>query len=361
MAIYTTPDDSPWGAGVPVTTQSMIKAFRHCPREVLYKFVHRLQPKQLSTPLTRGKWIHALLEVHDKGGDWKLEHKRWSGRFAKLFDEEKDKLGDLPNEIMAIMQGYFWHYGDPVWAEHTDWEVQEVEMTVEAMMPNGHLFRGRVDQLVRNSFGLWVVDHKTHKTLPDWSQRMFDEQSPMYIWACREMGIPVRGFIWNYLRTKAPSEPQVLLNGSRFRAGLGDTTYPVYARAVKAAQAEHPEVFLANAEDRQKVRDTLAQLKADRWQPDAIPTSPFYRRDVLEKTDEVIERVLAGFMRTSDTMHSYDWNEPVERNVLACKGFMCSYQSLSMADLVTGDSSAIARREYQVGDPLSYYEEENTQ
>src|SRR5690242_9726413 len=108
MALYeTTEEDTEWGPGIPVTTQSMMKTFRRCPREVLYKYVERLQPKVVSKPLTRGKWVHALLEAHYKGMDWKEEHRRWCSRFNKLFDEEKDHLGDLPNEIKRLMDSYF--------------------------------------------------------------------------------------------------------------------------------------------------------------------------------------------------------------------------------------------------------------
>lgn len=360
MPLYETDADSKWGPGIPVTTQSMVKAFRRCPRETMYKYVDRLQPKILSKPLTRGKWIHALLEAHYQGLDWEREHKRWCGRFAKLFDEEKDALGDLPTEIHRLMKSYFWHYGNPEYADKADWEVVETEFTLEAMMPNGHLFRGRVDLLVRNALGLWIVDHKSHKRLPLWDHRMFDEQSPLYIWAAREMGYDVRGFIWNYLCTAPISVPRVVIKGDRFYSKMGDSDYPTFVRAVKAAKAKYGDVFLEDPQEKLKVAAELTRLKEQRWVPDAMQTSPHFRRDVIEKSDELLERVLATTMRTSDAMHSYDFSQPdaVERNVEACKGWMCSYRDLSMADLLNGESEMIKRTNYQHGDPLAYYEEE---
>jgi hypothetical protein len=324
----------------------------------MYKYVERLKPKVESQPLTRGKWMHALLEAHYSGADWEAEHKKWSSQFRKLFDEEKEQLGDLPTECRRLMEAYLWHYGDPAHSAY-DWKVHEVELTLEAEMPNGHLFRGRIDLLVEDDFGLWIVDHKNHKRLPDWDTRMLDEQSPMYIWAAHQNDIPVRGFIWNYLKTTGLDNPAVLKDGSRFYKRVGDCDYPTYARAVKKALEDFPGVFLADRGDKTAVRVELARLKAQRWSPGAMQTSPFFRRDLIEKSDDMIARVMAAAVRTSDRMHSYDFSDPdcVERNVGACKGFMCSYPQLSMMDLVKGDSEMIKSRLYRKGgDPLDYYD-----
>lgn len=344
-----------------IISQSMVKAFRMCPREFYYKQILELQPKVYSTPLTRGKWIHALLETyygvraetgsHEEGARQAYGiHKKWVHNFSKLFDEEKEKLGDLPREIEWLWKSYLWH-----WQHDESWTVHEVERTIEAELPNGMLFRGRVDMVVEDDFGLWIVDHKTHKRMPDWKFRLLDEQSPLYIWAARQNGIPVQGFIWNYLLTAGASTPRVTKDGSRFYAKLGDTTYPVYATAVKQAQQEHGETFLEAPEERAKVRDMLRTLKNEQGQDSA-----FFRRDRLEKGDDLINRVLHTTMKTAEAIEAYDWSDPdlVERNVNSCKGFMCSYSDLSQVDLINGgvDELTIKQR-YNPVDPFAYYEE----
>lgn len=342
----------------PVSSQSMIKSFRQCPREAYYKYALRLSPKVSSLPLERGKWVHSLLEAFYLGEDWKKVHKKYTKKFNDLFDEEKEKLGDLPREIEKLMESYFWFYGDPKFKGY-NWVVHEVEFKVEAMMPNGHMFRGVVDMIIEDEYGIWLVDHKTHGRLPDWNYRMMDDQSGMYIWAAREMGIPVRGFIWNYISTTGFPKYKVLKNGSAFyKASIGaESCYPVFVKAVKAAKAENPDVFLAKPEDKEVVLAQAAILKQQRWQgPDSPGNSPYFRRDIIEKTDDLIERTLKPFMRTSETMHAYDFSDPdaVERNVNSCKGPFCSFKSLTMADMVSGNSDMIARREYKQGDPLAY-------
>ena len=355
MALYETED------GQPVTTQSMVKAFRGCPREAYYKYALRLQPKQTSLPLKRGTWMHSLLEEKYKGRDWRKVHKQLTAKFSNLFDEEKEKLGDLPRECQSLMESYEWFYGDPEYEDY-EWNVLEVERKIEANMPNGHLFRGVVDLIVEDEFGIWLVDHKTHGKLPEWDYRLLDEQSTLYVWAAREAGIPVQGFIWNYISTSPlPEYNQVLKDESKFysKSFNADTTYPAFVKGIRKAQALYPETFLKNADDKVAYRSRLAVLKDQRWKgPHQMSNSSFFRRDVLEKSDDLIERVLKSVVRTSDTMHSYDFSDPdcVERDVNMCKGFMCNFKDLSMSDLVNGDSSILQKRNYTQGDPLAYQE-----
>lgn len=356
MALYTTDADSPWGPNRPVTTHSMIKTFRGCPREAYYKYALRLQPKHLSKPLTRGKWIHDLLDVHYKGGDWRAQHKRWTLKFSKLFDEEKEALGDLPREIQQLMESYFWHY------KKDEWEVLDTELLVEAELPNGHIFRGKVDILIRNQYGeVWAGDHKSHRRLPDWDFRLLDEQSTLYGWALGEMGRPVKGFFWNYMVTEAISSPKLVKDGSRFYAKLGNTDYPTLVKAIRRARETVDPDWPSGDEERSRLRALLASLKGQQFDPmNPLQSSPFFRRDYLVKTPDLVERVLAGVVRTSDRMHSYDFSDPdsVERSIGTCKSFMCHYKALNLADLMSGDSSMVARRDFQKGDPLAYYEEE---
>lgn len=358
MPLYVTDDDHPLGGGVPVTTHSMLKTFRGCHREAMYKYHMRLQPKRLSKPLTRGKWLHDLLEVHYKGGDWRQQHKRWVNKFRNLFDEEKEDLGsELPTEIAQLMESYFWHY------EADEWEVLDTELLVEAMLPNGHLFRGKVDILIQNQYGeVWAGDHKSHKRLPDWDFRMLDEQSTLYSWALGEMGKPVSGFFWNYISTAGMTMPKVTQDGKRFYKSQTNFDYLVFRQALAEARQTYGPGWPTDKEERARLRALAASLKAQRYDPaNPIQTSPHFRRDYLVKTNALIERVLAGVVRTSDDMHSYDFSDEmsVERNVNTCKSFLCHYKSLNIADLVNGDSSMTQKREYTHEDPLAYYNGES--
>lgn len=361
-ALYATDD------GTPITTQSMIKTFRNCPREAFYKYHLRLKPKTRSVPLTRGKWIHAILEHYYRALEEEAghpaaldaayrEHKAWCSRYGKLFDEEKEELGDLPREIWALIQSYFWYY------KASEWKIHNTELTLEAKLPNGHLFRGRVDLIIEDQFGIWIVDHKSHKKLPDWQFRMLDEQSPLYVWAANEMGIPARGFIWNYLCTTAPSTPRVVLAGDRFYKKCGETDYPTLLAACRDAGFVRGGKWTdkVSEDERERLTGELRRLKAIRWSSDMSPASPFFRRDILERSEEQVERVVQAVTVTSEKMHNYDFSQPdlVERNTMACKGWLCNYKSLNIADFMAGGvDQATVQREYSEHDPMEYYDGE---
>src|SRR5699024_5640779 len=93
---------------------------------------------------------------------------------------------------------------------------------------------------------------------------------------------------------EAISTPKVLKSGKSFYAkdfSSVNTDYPTFARAVKQAMKDYPDTFLKDADEKQRVKDRLAQLKAMRWSPDNPNGSPYFRRDVIEKTEGQIQRV----------------------------------------------------------------------
>lgn len=346
--LYFDPDAN-GGEGARISTHSMLKTFRRCPKQAEFKYVHRLKPKKRASPLKRGTWMHALLEAFHSGQDWKDVHRRYSTEFNKLFDEEKDYYGDMPGEILRIMQAYIWHYKDD------PWEIIDAEFQLEATLPDGTVYRGKIDMLIRNQFGLWLVDHKTHRTLPDHSFRLLDAQSALYLWAAQQNGIPVLGFIWNYIRWKAPSTPKLLKDGTRISDSACDTDYPTFVRALKKYKEENPQFKI-----RPKDREYAEYLKSQRYEWGAMQRSEMFRRDVLEKSPEMIERVVKGNHTTSLRMHSYDFSDPdrVERVVEGSCRFMCSYQDLCTAELMGGNTRPLMKSNYIVGDPNSYYQDE---
>lgn len=330
-----------------VVTHSMIKAFRRCPRQTLYKQVERLKPRVLTKPLKRGTWMHSLLEEHHAGRDWQKMHRALSTKYDEMFDEEKAEYGDLPTECNQLMESYIWHYAnDP-------WKVLETEFTLEAEFPDGTLYRGKIDALVENQFGLWIVDHKTHGQFPDRAFRILDAQSALYIWAAKKMGMDIQGFQWNYLKTKAPSKPTLLKDGSRLSKRMGDTDYLTYTREIQKLKRERgyritrADVEFAN------------RLKAQRYVPGEPQLSEFFRRDILEKDDDMLKRVASEAYHTAKRMAKYPFHQRdiVERNTddRGCR-YMCSYTDLCTVELVGGNTRPLMKN-YKVGDPQDYYQD----
>lgn len=342
--------------GKVITTHSMLKTMNRCPKQTQYKYAERLKARFKTArdkPLDRGTWLHKLLEVHYAGGNWKSAHRQLSTKFGELFDEEREELGDLPKECADLMRSYLWHYGADPEDPHHGWTIHDTELTLECEWPDGSgIYRCRLDFLAEDEFGLFVGDHKSHKVLPHLSFRLLDMASALYIWCCWQNDIPVYGFLWNYIRTKAPSKPQLAYQGtSRERLSTRDidTDYPTFVRALK-------EYGL----DWREHRDKLKYLKNQRWSQGAIQTSPFFRRDMLEKDQAMVERVVKAAMRTRDRMHGYDWTDPdaVERVVDRSCEWMCGYAGLCTVELFGGNADNIRRQQFKVGDPLDYYHDE---
>ena len=334
--------------GKQISTNSMLKSFRRCPKQAQFKYAMRLKPRMLGQPLKRGTWIHKLLEVYHNGDDWESEHLKLCRKFDELLDEEKEYYGDMPREILTIMRSYIWHYANDTWIIHA------TEVTIETEFPDGTIFRGKVDAIAENRFGLWLVDHKSHKVLPDFDNRLLDTQSALYTWAALRSKIPVQGFIWNYLRWKPASVPVLIKDGSRLSKVNSDTDYPTYVKAIKDYKKQSPNFRITK-----EYLDKAARLKSYQYVPNEAQLSSFFRRDVLERPTEVLKRVALENYRTSKRMHEYDFSTPgVERTVdRSCK-FSCGYMDVCTTDLMGGNVQRMIKQNYTIGNPLDYYFEE---
>jgi hypothetical protein len=347
--------------GKRITTHSMLKSFLSCPKSAQYKYAERLKSRRLTAreqPLQRGTWVHELLQAHYEGKSWQQRHAELTDKFNSLMDEEKEALGDLPSEAARLMRSYLWHYGANKDDPKHGWNVLGAEMTFDAVWPDSEdgndIYRCRVDLLVEDEYGLLIVDHKTHKTIPSGTFRLLDAASPLYVWAARESGYDVRGFLWNYIRVKAPTTPELVYVGKpsqRLSTKAIDTDWPTYARAIKQYELDHTA---------EPYRTRLRQLKAQRWMPGMPQASPFFRRDVLEKDDDMIARVVATAMKTRDRMHAdYTDFDTVER-VSGRHCDWCSYRPLCETELLgnTMGASLIRRKQFRTGDPLDYYKDQ---
>jgi len=344
--------------GKRVTTHSMLKAYLQCPKLGQYKYAERLKPKLLTRrdqPLRRGTWVHELLQAYYEGNDWRAVHTANTRKFEKLMDIEKEELGDLPTECLRLFKSYLWHYGANKDDPFHGWEVLGAETTFEAVWPDSEdgldIYRCRVDLLVRDRYGLMIWDHKTHKTLPGHTFRTLDAASPLYIWAARESGYDVRGFGWNYIRTKVPTEPKLVYVGTkreRLSEAAIDTDYPTYVKAIRRLGLDikaEPQFSKAK------------ELYRQRWKPDSPQTSQFFQREILEKDDEMIARVIATAMRTRDRMHADFDDYDVTERAMGRHCDWCTFNRLCTTEMFGGMGDHIRRRDFRVGDPLDYYQD----
>lgn len=353
----TTPD------GTLVVTQSMVSGFVECPRETYYGIVLGLRPRIESKPLTRGTWLHALLEERGRGGDWRAKHKELTLKAEETtFEEETAGLAD---EIYRIMVSYeFVHRNETL-------TPVAVELTVERKMFNGKvLYRGRIDIIWIDEEGdVWLGDHKSHAQLPDWRYRELAFQHYSYLWAVatskaykalRYKGKPLpqpKGFIYDYCKTGSIGRPTLTQKGKISRVVKpSGTTLPVFEEWLienKMMTVIRGKKLLAieDSEERAYVEAFLVELRNRDY-------SDLFRRDKMVFTPEQAERQRKSFYTSARRLLTYKWDDPdcIERNLHACSGYMCNYKDLTVADLMHGTSEIEQRTRYvKTRDPLDYY------
>jgi hypothetical protein len=341
--------------------------FRRCQRQYSFRYdtagilgldpTLEMVPRVHKVQLERGTWIHKLLEAHNRewagigGPSWRRVHKQLTTDFEGLFEEEREELGDLPNECERIFRGYLRNWrgsrdrytvaelpsGDPA-----------IEFVVEASLERWGIedpFKGQIDLLVEDHDlgGLWVWDHKSVKNIPSDDERMMSPQNCMYVWALRKMGIDVRGFVYNYLRTKPPSMPRVLKRNTQYgpagtlsQAARMDTDYYTYLQCIKDAHGEHWREWAQRV-----YKAKLIQLRERDWM--------WYRQVPIPVEDEKIRQALAEFLTTVRDIERRSKKYPPRSYFYSCR-WGCDYHLPCTAAFAGLDIANIIKEDYTFDD-----------
>ncbi len=325
-------------------SQSSVKKFRRCKRQYYYSVVQGLEARLPDGKLKLGSWFHSLMEAHYKGEPWQEQHKKELKTFNKLFKEERDHYGDLPEQAARMMESYLWHYRK----EEEEWEILYVEETFTVFFAEGDEFTFKPDLIVRDhstkAKDVWVIDHKTTKSMPSGEWRIEDLQSTLYPWALREgTDLNVKGFIFNYIRKKSPTVPHINKDGAISRARI-DTDYPTMAR------------FLLDYYDLSSVND-LPKDEKEKLRGLKGRTN-FFKRSRIIKDEALINRQIDEFSYTAQEMevwHEMEEEEPEMdpwvRTMIPSCSWDCDYHDLCILELMGQDSSFMRRAKYQ---PSSY-------
>jgi len=184
---------------------------------------------------------------------------------------------------------------------------------------------------------------------------MRDSQSALYLWAARENGLPIQGFIWNYLRWKPASTPKLVDKNRRLSDAACDTDYPTFVRALKRYKRDYPETFIVRPKD----KDKALYLKKHQYEIGKPQTSEFFRRDILEKSDDMLDRVMMMNYRTALRMQNYDFDDinSIEMADPQMRGFFEDFEDLHVAHVMGGNLKQLIKQNYIIGDPNDYYQD----
>lgn len=209
-------------SSVVVVSYSELAAFRQCPFKHKLAYIDRWTKDKREGALARGTLWHKCMEAHyrvimtwqnglpDKepypGEDDRLQDTALTA-VAQVIAKAMDD-GTAEDEIDLIKwmyAGYVERYGLDL-----QWQIVAVEHPIQIPLfdpdtgrKTRFRLKARLDLVVRDrqSGRLWILDHKTHKDMPNQKDMDFEEQFGLYQAAMARVGHRVFGSIYSTART----------------------------------------------------------------------------------------------------------------------------------------------------------------
>ena len=313
--------------------QSGLKNWRHCHRLYYYKYVLNLEKRHKPNALVRGTIVHAMIEAKAKHEDpWEVFDQFIHDNY-KVFQEEQEYFG-MEEMISDIMEGYFSYYKNddlrPYPIKHPEGiKVAEHKFSVPLIPEEGIWFEGTIDMIVEDDHDrIWLMDHKTHKTLPKGDVAYLNIQSNLYGWAMEKLNnFPKpEGMIWNYIRWKQPTKPELLKNGSLSKSSKIDTTWGIYKKAIREAGLD--------VNDYKDMEETLRGKEEDFYVRHYLPFNKNVQNNILEDAKCTALEILknAGKIKDRNITRDCSW---------------CEFYPLCQAELKNLDTSTMLKFEYK--------------
>jgi hypothetical protein len=323
---------------MPTVSFSRVKLWRRCHYAHHLKYHERLARKRRTVPLLRGQILGEMLDARafpaiiKKSPEQIL--KKYSKQYAQLWAEEQEKYGDVPGDMAKLFDGYSRKYANE------GFEYLSYEEFIAMDLVKDIRFIGYIDKRVRDTNGrMFLMDHKSHRVIPNDDQRFTDLQKVFYVWAYNETNSTKQatGFVWDYIRTKAPTVPELLKDGKRLSMAKNiDTDYWTYLGAIKRHKL-----------DVKPYLEFLAELKkrADtRYIRVTIPNPP----------KAMIQSVVADLKSTAIELHT---SKSKDRNMTRMCPSDCDFYNLCRAEVSGLDADYVRKNEYEVREEPNEREE----
>lgn len=311
-------------------SQSKVKSWLHCKNAYYYAHVLKLERRITSRPLQFGNWFHALLECRINGTNWKKKHRELKRAFnaLPLSAEDKDKIGNLPGDVLLIFKAYQRAYkNDNIEYLLLDEDNDYAEQFASVPLMKGIDFDFVLDAFIGNSEGKqFIFDHKCMQTTPGQFIRDGDLQSATYEWGVRELDIDVAGMVWDYVCSKPPTVPKILQSGAMSKAATA-TWYRVAMQVIQEnglQPGDYKYDFLDGLKGNEEKHFSRV------WQIYRPKTMKLLMGDVKDVAKDIQKN--AGTVRTRNYSYTCD---------------RCDFRDLCLTELRGGDTKTMKRTIYK--------------
>lgn len=247
-----------------------LSMYMRCPKRYEFSRLQNLEKIGISVPIDKGRWFHTLMQEDLLGNSWEDAH----AALLEVFNREvvpftlDEDILSIPSEVHRMFVGYKTKYPN----DFASWKILQVEESMSFELFPGVHIGFTPDLVAEDEYGnVWAWDHKTTQTLPQVGEMLIDLQNLTYSIGLREKyGDRFKGFIFNYVRSKPPTEPKLRKDGLIADVRRVDTTYDMLVNfAVVNGILPYPELT-----------DRLAYLSDH---------DAFFRRDYFIVPDAALE------------------------------------------------------------------------
>jgi len=217
----------------------------------------------------------------------------------------------------------------------------ETEFSVPIRTPSGRaspkvFLAGRMDGVVRmkDDGSVWLWETKTTRSIAELSRSLAnDPQAGAYMLAAMELfHVKPQGVLYNMLRKKAPTIPEILQNGLLTRRKNIDTTAQAYLEAVKE---HHPDWD----------RATIEEYYGDILQSLLEEGNQFFARVPIRRTQSELANLSRDLWTVS--LEMTDPNVPVYPNESWLNCNFCHFRAPCLALNAGSDYEFLLEQEYQ--------------
>lgn len=311
------------------TSVSQQRALLRCPKRFEYRYIRQLRPRRDDARFLLGRAVHHFLEIY-YGSLVKHPNKENAERVAwAAFERHVQDNFPEDDEAHAqadLAEGMLRNYCR--WARDNDnFVVLGTEVPFEVDV-SGVNFRGIFDSIIEIGNEYWIMEHKTATQIKT-EHTLRDRQISAYVWAARELGLPVKGVLYNTLKKAVPQKPRILKSGKLSKSLHQNLTYASYLEAIHE-QNQDPEGY----------SDILEQL--------AQRENPFFHREFVPRTPEAAYAILKDIEQTEVLKQALVTANVFPRNDTRDCAWDCPFNELCLAELEGRDTQSLLETNYKI-------------